>query len=81
MTSDARMPIGMSRLRVLRFLGGRRDRVEADVGEEDDAPRPRVTPGQAVRRMNGCQFAGFDEAQANRMKNSTTATLRTTITR
>ena len=36
-------------LRVLRFLGGRRDGVEADVGEEDDR-RALVNAAEAVRR-------------------------------
>ena len=37
MTSEPRMPIGMSRLRIARLLRRRRHRVEADIGEEDDA--------------------------------------------
>ena len=30
------MPIGTSRCGLLRLLGVRRDRIESDVGEEDD---------------------------------------------
>ena len=56
MTSDAMMPIGRSRLRVLRFFRGRRDGVEADVGEEHHRGRGHDA-GPAIRRERR-QFAG-----------------------
>ena len=44
-------------LRIARLLGGGRDGVEADVGEEDDARRPRWIPRQPFG-ANGVQFRG-----------------------
>ena len=57
-TRLAMMPMRHVALGVLRFLGRRRDGVEADVGEEDDrrrASRCRAKPFGA----NGVQFSGF----------------------
>ena len=45
MASEPRMPTGMSRCGFLRLLRGRRDGVEADIGEEHHAA-PRITPLQ-----------------------------------
>ena len=52
------MPIGTSRLRVARFLGVGRDRVEADVGEEDYEPR-RPSRRAARRRRPCCPMIVF----------------------
>ena len=82
------MPIGMSRLRVLRLLRRRRDRVEADEGEEHDAggaqdahepPKWCVTPCASVYvlggGMYGVWFAGLMKPQPNAMNRMTIATL------
>ncbi len=49
MISVAMMPNGMSRCGLLAFFGGGGDRIEADVGEEDDR-RAGQHAGEAVRR-------------------------------
>ena len=51
------IPIGMSRLRIFRFLGRGRDGIEPDEGEKDNrgaAHHPAKPLG-----MNGCQFVGL----------------------
>ena len=57
------MPIGRSRLRILALLGGGRNRIEADIGEENDRAAgedagPAVgREGMPVRRMNAMRAA------------------------
>ena len=87
MPSDARMPIGMSLLRILRFLRRGRYRVESDVGEEHDRraahdAAPAVVAELAVvfAGMNGCQFAVFTYMKPKPITRSTIATLMNTIT-
>ena len=57
------MPMGMSRCGFLRFLGGGRDRIEADVGEEDDG-----AAGEHARPAfgnEGMVVGGMNEAHAD----------------
>ena len=61
-TSEPRMPIGMSRLGILRLLRRRRNRVESDIGKKDRCrsrsampPQPKF-PWPSEGGMKGCQF-------------------------
>ena len=65
------MPIGMSFCGFLAFLRGGRDRVEADVGEEDrsrphhDAADPEIPEGAGVVRNEWRVVGAIDEAPAD----------------
>ena len=81
------MPIGMSRLRILRLLRRGGHGVEADVGEEDDAgaaqdAAPAVVAELAgVRReRTGCQLAVFTYMKPKPITRNTIAILMNTMT-
>ena len=78
-TSDAMMPIGRSRLRILRFLRRGRDGVEADVGEEHDRGAAAMMPDQPYG-ANGDQFSGRTNVAPAPMKNTTAISLIATMT-
>ena len=67
------MPIGRLRLRIDRFFGRGRNRVEPDVGEKDDR-RALVDAGEAVRRER-VEFAMFRCVAPTAMKSASASEL------